>query len=72
MCKKALILGVVTIIKWRIQLLRNDIESKGQASVEMLIIMSMFVLLVLAMMMIIPTFEDYCWRILSLVALDYP
>ena len=45
---------------------------RGQATTEFVLVISMFVLLVMAMMMVIPTFSDYCWRILSLVALDYP
>jgi len=44
----------------------------GQAMTEFMAVASMLVVLVLLLMMVIPTFSTYCWRILSLIALDYP
>ena len=50
----------------------NKKNNSGQVATEFIAVVSMMIVLVLAMMMVIPSFADYCWRILSLVALDYP
>ena len=44
----------------------------GQAMTEFIIVAALFILFVVALMLFLPVFTDYCWRILSLVALDYP
>jgi hypothetical protein len=44
----------------------------GQATTEFIIVTSLLILFVFALLLFLPTFSDYCWRILSLVALDYP
>jgi len=59
-------------MKWRSNSSSARTSRSGQATTEFSIMLAMFAMVLVVMLLLISAFNEYGWRILSLVGLDYP